>query len=656
MMKKLYAILVLLVISGFLHAQISYSPLVDSLKNEVTEASVSDLLQKLSGEVPVLIGGTEYTLVTRHSYSTYNPLAAQWIKEQFEAMGLSTEYHTFGSGGENVVATITGTEFPDQQYIVCAHYDDMPSGNLAPGADDNASGVVGVLETARLLKDFDLKYTVKFIAFDQEEQGLIGSNAYASQASSNGDDILGVLNLDMIAWDSDDDFEMSISTIPASQQFTNEYISVLETYNFDLNYNFINTSASDHSPFWNHGYQAILAIEDWYDFNDFYHTINDLFDNCNIPYFKQMVQAAVATMASLSMDMKIDLVHDPLPSGNYTDDRIAKLFVGSSHAVATGQNAPRMYYRVDGGEFFVLPPSDIVSDTFYFTIPGQPYGTTVDYYLAVQTEDGTMSATLPGGGGGMNPPGTIAPEFFYSYMIADITTMTVCSNTVPKTIENLQHLYDTIAFPSDMVLQDLNVQVDISHTYDGDLEIYLIGPDGTQIALCLNRGGSGNNFTGTIFDDEADLPIAEGTPPFTGSYVPEELLEAFIGDYTAGNWILHIFDNDINDQGTLNNWCLQFEMTVGIENHKSNELLVQQNYPNPFKEETHFSFELTEADHISITVLDMMGRNVATVADRNFTAGKHTVTWNAGNMPAGNYFYRLQSEQFVEVKRMMIIK
>ncbi|RLD35021.1 MAG: hypothetical protein DRI83_07315, partial [Bacteroidetes bacterium] len=439
-MKKLSTLLIAVLFSTLLSAQIAYSPLVDSLRNEVTEVTISDLLEKLSGEVPVMIGGVQYTLESRHSSSIFNPLAAEWIYEQFEAMGLPVEYHYFNSNGENVVATITGSEYPDQQYIVCAHYDDMPPGSTAPGADDNASGVVGVLETARLLKDFDLKYTVKFIAFDEEEQGLIGSHAYANEAAGNGDDILGVLNLDMIAYDSDDDYEMSISTNSQSAAFTGEYTSVLATYNFDLTYNYITTGASDHSPFWNNGYQAILAIENWNDFNAYYHTVNDLFSNCNIPYFNQMVQSAVATMASLSMDMKMELIHEPLISGNFTGNREAWLVVNSNHAVATGGNSPRLYYSVDEGNFLELQPSGTVLDTFFFTIPGQVMGTKVDYYLAAQNEDATMVATLPGGGKGINPPGTIQPENFFTYIIDDIYNLIACSNTTPKPIEDLNNL------------------------------------------------------------------------------------------------------------------------------------------------------------------------------------------------------------------------
>ncbi len=514
-MKKLLTLLVSLLIGSMLTAQIAYSPLVDSLKNEITEAEITSILEQLSGVVEVSIGGQPYTLVTRHSYSASNPKAAEWIYEQFEALGIPVEYHYFNSNGENVVATITGSEFPDQQYIICAHYDDMPSGNLAPGADDNASGVVGVLETARLIKDLDLKYTVKFIAFDEEEQGLIGSHAYADEASSNGDDILGVLNLDMIAYDSDSDYEMSISTEPGSADFTAEYTSVLGTYEFDLTYNFITTGASDHSPFWNNGYQAILAIEDWNDFNNAYHTTGDVIENCNIPYFKQMVQSAVATMASLSLDMKMELVHQPLPSGNFTNDREAVLVINSNHSIGTGSNSPQLYYSIDGGSFTALQPYATSLDTFFFMIPGQSMDTEVEYYLAAQNADANMVSTLPAGGRGMNPPGTVMPINYFSY---------------------------TILFP------------------------------------------------------------------------------------------------------------------LMISSYERPGIIIDQNYPNPFREETTFSFDLDISSRVSISIIDMMGREVAQVTDRSYDAGSHQIQWNADGLPQGQYFFKVQSDNHVEVKSMVVVK
>ena len=127
----------------------------------------------------------------------------------------------YRSTGRNVLATKTGTKYPNRQYIICAHYDDMPSGALAPGADDNGSGTCAVLEAARLLAPFSFDYTIIFVAFDEEEQGLIGSHAYADTAYNKGDSILGVFNYDMIAWDGNNDYAYSIYSNSNSVGFSN---------------------------------------------------------------------------------------------------------------------------------------------------------------------------------------------------------------------------------------------------------------------------------------------------------------------------------------------------------------------------------------------------------------------------------------------------
>ncbi len=84
----------------------------------------------------------------------------------------------------------------DDIYILGAHYD---SANNA-GADDNGSGTAAVMEAARVLAEYEFDCTLTFIAFDVEERGLKGSEAYAAAADARNENILGVVNLDMIAW------------------------------------------------------------------------------------------------------------------------------------------------------------------------------------------------------------------------------------------------------------------------------------------------------------------------------------------------------------------------------------------------------------------------------------------------------------------------
>src|SRR5690349_5198407 len=96
----------------------------------------------------------------------------------------------------NVVASKTGWEFPNSWYIIGAHYDSVNN----PGADDDGTGVAAIMEIARILSTYDTRYSIRFIAWDREEQGKIGSTAWVSQNA--GADIRGMVQLDMIGHDT----------------------------------------------------------------------------------------------------------------------------------------------------------------------------------------------------------------------------------------------------------------------------------------------------------------------------------------------------------------------------------------------------------------------------------------------------------------------
>jgi subtilisin-like proprotein convertase family protein len=117
----------------------------------------------------------------------------------------------------------------------------------------------------------------------------------------------------------------------------------------------------------------------------------------------------------------------------------------------------------------------------------------------------------------------------------------------------------TINVPVEYHITDLNVCLDLVHTYDGDLDIVLTSPNGTVINLSNQNGGSGDNFTCTTFDDEAVTAIGGGVAPFSGSYSPDSPLSAVDGENALGAWVLCITDNYGGDNGWLNFVCLTFE-------------------------------------------------------------------------------------------------
>jgi subtilisin family serine protease len=133
------------------------------------------------------------------------------------------------------------------------------------------------------------------------------------------------------------------------------------------------------------------------------------------------------------------------------------------------------------------------------------------------------------------------------------------STDVGRVIPNLGTVVSRLTVPDNVTIRDLSVQVSASHPNDGTVRISLIGPDGTQVVLFNRRGGSGNDFANTTFDDAAPNSIWRGTAPFTGSYKPEYVLSAFDGKSAKGTWSLVIDDIFPSEPGKLSAWSLTVE-------------------------------------------------------------------------------------------------
>jgi len=279
---------------------------IQTIINSTNIDSLVHFVKELSGEVSTIIGGSPYTIVSRYKNNASNDKAADYIKQKLQSYGLPTYNQNFSSTGRNVYGVQLGTVYPNKKYIICAHYDDMPSGSTAPGADDNASGTAAVIEAARIFTQYQSKYTIIYALWDEEEQGLIGSAYYAQQAHNAGDSIMGVINMDMIAWDNDNDGvgEIHIRNYANSTSLKDIMVQVNTTYSVGVIPSIINpgATASDHASFWNNGYGALLLIEEYYggDFNNYYHTINDKILYFNQPYFHKMSRLALGTVATLA--------------------------------------------------------------------------------------------------------------------------------------------------------------------------------------------------------------------------------------------------------------------------------------------------------------------------------------------------------------------
>ncbi len=86
------------------------------------------------------------------------------------------------------------------------------------------------------------------------------------------------------------------------------------------------------------------------------------------------------------------------------------------------------------------------------------------------------------------------------------------------------------------------------------------------------------------------------------------------------------------------------------------EFKLEQNYPNPFNPTTTIQFAVPSVSDVKLDVFNILGQKVSTLVNRRMEAGVHTVNFNAANLSSGVYFYRLQSGNFVQTKKMMLVK
>ena len=248
--------------------------------------------------------------------------SGQWIYEQFENLGLEVEEHEFKYGANesspNIIATQWGTKYPDQ-YIVCgSHYDSYSHSGMCPGADDNATGVATVLETARILSEYNFERTIIYCSFSAEEQGMIGSKAYAKFCVDMGFNVVGYFNNDMNGYlHEGNEIHIDLIYPDEAAPLGDYYMNLAGVYFPEMQVRHITFTGgdSDHTSFNEYGFMGIYPFEDKENYSPFIHSGNDVigesvnsFEQSQI--FTQMNIASVATLASLSRENIVENEYD----------------------------------------------------------------------------------------------------------------------------------------------------------------------------------------------------------------------------------------------------------------------------------------------------------------------------------------------------------
>ena len=251
--------------------------------------------------------------VTRYALAPNRLQVAEWIRDKFLSFGL-TDVQLFpfqwnNTTQYNVVATITGSIYPDQFIVVGGHHDSTNNSGdpyaSAPGADDNASGTVAALEMARVMAQsgYVPRSSIRFVTFAAEEFGLWGAKAYSQWAQDNNLDIRLMMNHDMIANNSTPAPNWQVRLMPYDGSMDHSAYAAQVTENYTsltTFYGSMNSGSSDSHPFWQRGYNVIYYFEE--EFCPWYHSSNDIVANIDPLYAAEVIRASTA-VASTFADM-----------------------------------------------------------------------------------------------------------------------------------------------------------------------------------------------------------------------------------------------------------------------------------------------------------------------------------------------------------------
>jgi hypothetical protein len=366
-------------------------PRIAAMVAQVNETNLQDIVQDLQDMGERRANSGAFTAET-------------YLVNAFNAIGgLTVTTHNFSSSySDNVIADLPGVVDPSVLYIVGAHYDSYTYSGSAPGADDNASGTATVLELARILSQYQFKYTIRFCCFSAEEMGLIGSDAYCDYLVNQGADVQAFINQDMNCYRAPGEpQDVDLMTNYTSGSLNTFCASLYNAYVPTLN---VGTGSmlggtSDHQSFTQHGFPSCWPFEDANNYSPYIHTSSDVIGiSANDFILSKMIsQGVLAFLATLAGPLDLVIQHTPL-----TDTTIGSgpypVTADVASMIGTNVSSARLWYDDGHGYMSKLMVPTGTGDGYISSIPGVTAAGTVKYYIEAEDDQGNTER-LPEGFG-----------------------------------------------------------------------------------------------------------------------------------------------------------------------------------------------------------------------------------------------------------------
>jgi len=324
-MKRLFSFAIVLLFTQAAFAQAPHLfehtyPIIAEENPEIRALMDSVSVDSLKADIEHLCSYHNRRFDSRYIYDVQD-----WLVSRYQGFGVDTVVlHDFKVNkpqwpeetADNIIAVQWGTKTPEEFVICGAHYDSWnddgtdPDTIRSPGADDNASGVAGILETARLLSHHTFDRTIIYANWCAEEIGLVGSAAYAADCAAQNMDIVGYFNLDMTGYlEEGTDLHVHLMYTTQDSTIANYVYNFSQVYfpEMPIRQNWLAWGDSDYSSFNRNGYPAVHPFEDVHASSPFIHSRQDILGLSvnNLEQSKRFTElnlGLVATLAGINHD------------------------------------------------------------------------------------------------------------------------------------------------------------------------------------------------------------------------------------------------------------------------------------------------------------------------------------------------------------------
>ena len=319
-MKKRILITLLLLAGLTASAQVQHLfeheyPVIAEEHPEVRAMMDSVSMDSIKANIEHLCSYHNRRFDSRHIYEVQDWLTSRYVQFGVDTVMLHDfKVHKEGfpeETADNILAVQWGTRTPEEFVICGAHYDSWnddgtdPDTIRSPGADDNASGVAGILETARILSNYTFDRTIIYGNWNAEEIGLKGSAAYAADCAEQLMDIVGYFNLDMTGYlEEGTDIHVHLMFTTRDSLIGRYVFNFSQIYfpEMPIRQAWLAWGDSDYSSFNRNGYPAVHPFEDVHASSPFIHSRQDILGLSvnNLDQSKRFTELNLGLVATLA--------------------------------------------------------------------------------------------------------------------------------------------------------------------------------------------------------------------------------------------------------------------------------------------------------------------------------------------------------------------